>query len=124
MSALRPESPITFDYTPPLGDGNGFLGLETLVMSFAGCVSTAVAALLRRTGKSFGDYVMTAVGYRRENPLSLEKIVFDVSVNSDELTDEEMKSILAYAEEISPVWLAVKGNVAVELAYRIVRSEK
>lgn len=121
VSEHHEEWPVIFDYTPPVGEGNGFLGLEMLIMSFAGCVSTAVAALLRRTGESFDGYHMKATGYRRDQPLALEKIDFEVSVTSDALTDEEMQNIMMYAEAISPVWLAIKGNVEVTSSYRIHR---
>ncbi len=50
-SASRPGECIIFDFPPPLGKNCGYTGLEGLVMSFCGCVSTAVVALLRRTGK-------------------------------------------------------------------------
>ena len=48
VSDANPERRIPFDFAPPLGDGNGFAGLELLLMSFAGCVSTTVVFLLGR----------------------------------------------------------------------------
>ena len=47
ISRTNPDYPVVLDYVPPLGDGQGLAGLELLLMSFCGCVSTAVTALLR-----------------------------------------------------------------------------
>ena len=73
-SDANPERRIPLDLAPPLGDGNGFAGLELLLMSFAGCVSTTVVFLLGRMGKKVGAYQASAQGVRREQPLSLAKI--------------------------------------------------
>ena len=43
----RSNPPITFDYDPPLGDGQGYTGLEMLLMSLAACSGTSIVALLR-----------------------------------------------------------------------------
>ena len=44
--------PIQFDYAPPVGDGDGYKGIELLMLSFAGCVSTAIVFLLRKKSKN------------------------------------------------------------------------
>lgn len=121
VSSTNQDYPITMDYLPPLGDGQGFLGLELLVMSFAGCVSTAVVALLRKTGKTVEGYKMSLKGYKRESPLSLEKIEFEITVTSQDITDENILGVLKTAETISPVWMAIKNNVDVTYQYQILR---
>ena len=108
----NPSRPVSVDYAPPLGDGEGFLGLEMLLLSFAGCVSTAIVFLLRRMGKTVKGYRMNAAGTRREAPLSLQSIDFEITVASPDIADEVEAAILK-AQEISPVWLAIKGNVDV-----------
>jgi len=118
-SALRPDNPIAFDYAAPIGDGEGFLGLELLVMSFSGCVSTGIVFVLRRMGKSISTYNMSVKGYRKENPLSLEKIVAEININSSDITEEDIQNAIKRAEEISPVWMAIKNNVEVTITYRI-----
>lgn len=121
VSRTNPDRPVTLDYVPPLGDGQGYAGLELLLASFCGCVSTAVVALLRRSGKTVLAYEGTATGIRQENPLSLKKIIFAVRVKSDNIQDEDMTKILGIAENISPVWLAIKNNVEVVTEYSIER---
>ena len=123
VSSTRPDQPITMDYLPPIGDGEGFLGLELLTMSFAGCVSTAIVALLRRMGKSVNNYRMQVLGYKNENPLSLEKIRLTISVETQDATDEDVQKALSMAEQISPVWLAIKNNVEVEHQYELIKQE-
>lgn len=119
-SSTNKETPITMDYVPPLGDGEGFLGLELLVMSFAGCVSTAIVGILRRIGKSNFGYRMDITGIKKENPILLEKIIFNVTLISKDITETTLEGIIKKAEEISPVWLAVKNNVQVEWQYKII----
>lgn len=120
VSKSNLETPITIDYLPPIGDGEGFLGLELLVMSFAGCVSTAIVALLRKLGKDISGYKMNVTGIKKEKPLSLEKICFEILVESKDLTEVELENIILKAEEISPVWMAVKNNVEAAWVYKII----
>lgn len=112
-SERNPALSVAMDYVPPLGDGEGFLGLELLVASFAGCVSTAVVGLLRRMGKTVEGYAMRASGFRREAPLSLEKIEFEVDLKSPDTTDEELEAVIRRAQTISPVWLALDPTIGV-----------
>ncbi|HWQ96920.1 MAG TPA: OsmC family protein [Clostridia bacterium] len=119
VSADHPAIPVPFDYTPPLGLGEGLAGLEALVMTFSGCVSTAVVGLLLRLGKHVVEYSVRAEGERNEQPLSLKKIMFHVQVASADVTPEDMDKVMHQAELISPVWIAIRGNVAVETSYQI-----
>lgn len=123
VSKTNPDHPITMDYIPPIGDGEGFLGLELLTMSFAGCVSTAAVAILRKMGRSVKDYNMKVLGYKKENPLSLEKISFMITVETGDATEEDIHKVLSMAEQISPVWLAIKNNIEVEHHYELINKE-
>lgn len=122
VSASNQDNPITIDYLPPLGDGEGFLGLELLVMSFAGCVSTAIVGLLRRQGKNISSYKMKAAGIKKETPLSLEKISFEITIESDNTNEDELIKTLKMAGDISPVWIAIKNNVEVVYDYKLLNS--
>ena len=119
VSSANPGRPVTMDYVSPLGDGQGFAGLELLLISFCGCVSTAVVAMLRKAGKNVIAYEGKAVGIRHENPLSLRKIIFEVQVKSDNIKAEDMEKVLNIASNISPVWLAIRNNVEILTEYRI-----
>ena len=118
-SALHPDQPIPCDYTPPLGTGNGFAGLELLLFSFCGCVSTAIVALLLRMGKHIAAYSVHAEGERTEQPLSLRRILFHVSLESQDAQPEDLDAVMKQAEQISPVWIAIRNNVIIETSYEI-----
>ena len=124
VSPTNPDRPIAFDYLPPFGDGEGYRGLELLLMSFAGCVSTGIVFLLRRAGKDISGFKMNARGENRPQPLSLEKIYFEVVLESKNTDDSELQSIIKQAEELSPVWIAIKNNVEVSAEGRVIAEEK
>ncbi len=52
--------------------------------------------------------------FKKENPVLLEKIIFDIMVESADISEEELQKVVKKAEEISPVWIAIKNNVEVE----------
>ena len=114
ISKTNPDKPVIFDYLPPLGTGDGFVGIEMMTMSFAGCVSTAIVGLLKRRGKTLQSYSMEILGIKHEDPLFLEAIVFTATVNAQNVTQDELDEVLALAEKISPAWIAIRGNVKVE----------
>ncbi|MDP4182038.1 MAG: OsmC family protein [Bacillota bacterium] len=120
VSETNPDRPLTLDYLPPLGDGQGYRGLELLLMSFAGCVSTAVVGLLRKIGKDISGYTMKVIGTKNDQPLFLKKISFEITVKSSDITDEDMEKVLSYTGKISPVWLALNKDVEVVPQYKIV----
>ena len=119
ISDANPDKPVNFDYTPPLGSGDGFAGIEMIVMSFAGCVSTAILGLLKRRGKAIRSYEMNIQGIKREVPLSLEAIEFVALIGAEDVTAEEMDEVLAMAEKISPAWIAIRGNVNVKGEWKL-----
>ena len=119
ISDANPNICIPFDFTPPIGDGEGFAGLELLLMSFAGCVSTTVVFLLGRMGKHILSYKATVEGVRTERPLSLSEIHFHLQIESEDITSTDMEDVIKQAEAISPVWLAVKNNVTVQTAFKL-----
>ena len=119
VSAEHPQISVPFDFHPPLGTGDGLSGLEALVMTFSGCVSTGVIGLLRRLGRQVSGYTVHAEGERNEQPLTLRKIRFHVMIQSPDATDADMQQVLHQAELISPVWIAIRGNVEVEATYQL-----
>ncbi len=113
VSKINSSRAIPFDYAPPLGNGQGFSGLEILLMSFAGCVSTTVVFLLGRSGKHITSYTASVEGIRNEHPLSLKEIQFHICIESEDIKRTDMENAIKQAETISPVWLAVKNNITV-----------
>ena len=119
VSDTNPDHSIAFDR----GENAGFGGIELLLMSFSGCVSTALVGLLRRMGKTVGAYEACVSGRRNEQPLFLRGIDFHVKVVSDDVTAADMETALKYAAKLAPVWLAVKGNVEVTARFTISRND-
>jgi len=120
VSATNPERPLQCDYLAPVGDGDGFRGLELLVMSFGNCAATGIVGILRRMQKHPVSFRAQVTGEKSEQPLALQRIAMEVQVACPELTAEEMDRALKLAEGICPVWNAIKGNVAVDVNYSLV----
>ena len=119
VSDANPNTEIPFDFAPPLGTGCGFGGLELLLMSFAGCVSTTVVFLLGRTGKHISSYTASAKGVRNEHPLSLKEIRLCIFIESEDITEADMENAIKQAQAVSPVWQAVNNNVTVKISFEL-----
>ncbi|HEX9135773.1 MAG TPA: OsmC family protein [Nitrospirota bacterium] len=122
--ALRSLSPIAIDYIPPLGDGQGYLPLEMLLMSLGACSGGTVGLLLRKMGKAVASIKVNVKGTRRDqHPTSFQKIVLEFAVHSADVKDGDMQKVIKLAEEsVCPVWAMVKGNAEIEAEYKIVAS--
>ncbi len=51
----RENVPVTVDYTPPIGDDEGYTSLELLLISLSSCIGTSLAVTLRRMKKNLLD---------------------------------------------------------------------
>ncbi len=122
ISSSNPEKPVIFDYVPPIGDGEGYNGLELLLLSFGGCSATAVVYLLRKMGKTVSGLEVNAKGIRSaELPIKFEKIFLEYLLKSEDATDADMQKALRLAEEsVCPVWQMIKNNTEVLPTYRII----
>ncbi len=119
VSATNPERPVQCDYLAPVGDGDGFRGLELLVMSFGNCAATGIVGILRRMQKHPVSFRARVTGEKTEQPLALQRIDMQVQVRCPGLTLEEMGRAVQLAEGICPVWNAIRGNVAVAVDYSL-----
>jgi putative redox protein len=121
VSKANPGRPIAFDYKPPIGDGEGYNGLELLLMSFAGCSGTAVAFLLRKMGKNVSGLKVHAKGIRKEQPpIKFEKVFLEFIVDSKDAQDKDIQRAIRLAEEsVCPVWQMIKNNAEVTTGYKI-----
>ena len=120
----RSNPPITFDYDPPLGDGQGYTGLEMLLMSLAACSGTSIVALLRNMKKNVSGFRVNGKGIRRsEHPTSFQKIFLEYTLNSKDAEDKDIEKAIQLSEEnYCPVWDMVKNNVEVITEYKIMAS--
>ena len=123
VSNFNPERPIKFDFNSPIGDGDGYAGLELLLMSFTGCVATTIVYLLRKMGKDISGFRVNARGVKRDqSPMKIERIFLEFIVNSKdtEMVDIQ-KSIQLAKESLSPVWQMLKNNVEVTTECKIIQ---
>ncbi len=121
VSKSNPERPVVFDYKAPLGDGQGYNGLELLLMSFAGCSGTTIVYLLRKMGKDISGMKVNARGLRRDQPpFKFEKIFLEFILSSKDTKDVDIQKAIHLAEEsFCPVWQMIKNNVSVAAEYKI-----
>jgi putative redox protein len=121
VSKSNPERPVVFDFKTPIVAGQGYNGLELLLMSFAGCVGTTIVYLLRKMGKNISGMKVNAKGLRRDQPpIKFEKIFLEFILNSKDTKDFDIQKAIHLAEEaVCPVWQMVKNNVSVTTEYKI-----
>lgn len=119
--AMRSNPAITLDYFPPIGDGEGYTGLELLLMSFAGCSATAIVTLIRKMRKTVAGFAVNAKGIRREQmPTSFETISLEFVLRSPDAEHADMQKAIRLAEETyCPVWAMLRNNVTVTTDFKI-----
>jgi len=106
---------VSADYFPPLGDGQGYTGLELLLLSLAVCSATSIVAMLRRMKKTVIDFRVNASGVRREqHPTSFSMIDLAFMLTSPDATEADLQKAVQLSEETyCPVWAMLKGNVEI-----------
>jgi putative redox protein len=116
----RNNPEVVCDYFPPFGDGQGYTGLELLLMSLAVCSGTSMAGLLRKFGKSITGLRINARGIlKEEHPKAFSKIFLEFILNSKDATDEDIQKALQKSEEkICPVWSMLKNNVEIVTEFK------
>lgn len=119
----RNNPAVIMNYFPPFGDGEGYTGLEMLLLSFSGCSGTAVTALLRKMGKTMNGLTIRAKGQRQDTmPMAFRTIDVMFSIHSPDVTEEDASKVLHLAEtSMCPVWAMIRGNVEVRATFQISR---
>lgn len=120
-SGSNPE--IILDYTPPVGDGEGYTSLELFLVSLASCSGTSITALLRRMQKDVSGLIINVKGDRREqHPTYFEKIYLEFILESKDAENSDVEKAMKLSEDsICPVWNMIKNNVEINSEYKIVR---
>lgn len=118
----KSNPPIIMDYTPPHGDGKGYMPLELLLMSLAYCSGGTLSFLLKRMGKSVSAVSVNAKGIRRDHsPTSFTKIFLEFSLHSKDAGDADVQKAIKVAEEsVCAVWEMLRGNVEIITNYKII----
>lgn len=119
-ATARTNPAVTFDYRAPLGNGQGYTGLEGLLMSLSACSGTTLVYLLRKMGKNVSGFRVHAKGIRQEKPpFSLEKVFLEFEVTSGDTEDAGMRKAVQLLDTVCPVWVLMKNNVEIKTDYKI-----
>ncbi len=121
---VRDNDPLTIDYIPPVGDGEGYTSLELLLISLSTCVGTSIAATLRRMQKTILSFRIDSQGTRKEeHPTGFRIIQLSICIESPDVTPGDMEKVLELSEKICPVWSMIKGNTEVLISFCINESD-
>jgi len=123
--SARGLPPVSADYFPPLGDAQGYTGLELLLLSLAACSATSIIPLLRRMRKTVDAFQVNASGVRRaQHPTSFERIGIEFILTSpDAAADDLQKAVQLSAETYCPVWAMLKGSVEIVPTLRVMAKD-
>lgn len=121
IGSVEGNEAVSIDYFPPLGDNLGYTSLELLLLSLSSCVGSAVLTFLRRMNITIKGFEASAKGIRREeHPTGFKNIIVVLSVQSPNLTEEDMKKVIALAEDkYCPVYSMIKGNTEIQIIFKI-----
>ncbi len=116
------NAPVSIDYTPPVGDGQGYTSLELFLLSLASCMGTSMLLMLRKQQLTITGCSIMAQGTRREeHPTCFERIEVNMEFQSPDATDTHVEQALKITEStLCPVWAMIKGNVEVHPTWRII----
>ena len=103
------------DYFPPAGNGEGYTGLEMLLLTLSGCSATAVTVMLRKMNKTVSDLQVNATGIRQETaPFAFSSITLNFILTSPDSEIEDLEKAIHLAEtSVCPVWAMLRGNVEI-----------
>lgn len=111
----RNNPSVQMDYFPPYGDGDGYTGLEMLLLSLSGCSCTAIKVLLQKMNKTVEGLTVEASGTRQETaPYAFSRIDMVYTLTSPDAEDADFEKAIHLAEtSMCPVWAMLKGNVEI-----------
>jgi putative redox protein len=112
---------ISIDYIPPLGDNLGYTSLELLLLSLASCTCSTILPMLRRMNRTINGLEITSSGIRKEqHPTGFKMRTIEMSIKSLDTTAADMDRVISLSKETyCPVWDMLKGNVDIEVKYKI-----
>lgn len=113
---------VCADYFPPLGDGEGYTGLELLLLSLASCSATSAVSLLRRMKKTVAAFRVNASGTRRaQHPTSFDRIQLEFVLTSPDAAAADLQKAVQMSEaSLCPVWAMLKGNVEIVSEFKLI----
>lgn len=113
--------PVPVDYTQPLGDGQGYGGLELLLMALAACSAQTAMSLFVKMKQDVKKFTVTATGNRTlEHPTVFTEIQVDFAIEGNTLSTELIeKAIRLSDEKYCPVWAMLKPSAKISHTIQI-----
>jgi putative redox protein len=120
VGTVEGNTPISIDYTPPLGDNLGYTSLELFLLSVSSCAGSAILVLLRKMNKKITQFDITSVGERKEiHPTGFSSIAMKVNIKSKNLNADEMEKVLGLIDSICPVLSMLDKNINTTINFEI-----
>jgi putative redox protein len=115
------NTPVSIDYTAPLGDNSGYTSLELLLLSLSSCIGSSVLTFLRRMKKTITGCEILSKGIRKEeHPTGFKTIIIEIFLKSSDISEDDLNKVIKLSEETyCPVWSMLKGNVEIEIKHKI-----
>jgi putative redox protein len=114
--------PVSIDYIPPFGDNLGYTSLELLLLSLSSCIGSAILLFLRKMRKTINGLEIHSRGIRKEeHPTGFKTIFVEINLKSSDVNSDDLNKVIKLSEETyCPVWAMIKGNVEVDVKYKII----
>jgi putative redox protein len=112
---------VPIDYVPPLGDDQGFMPLEMLLISLAGCSGASVALLLGRAEQKVSTLEVHASAERRsEHPTVFTSIHLEFHIRGKAVDSAAVEKTIRVSEErFCPVWAMLKPGVPITTSFSV-----
>ena len=117
----RAGTAVALDFAAEGEDLHGYLPLELLLTSLAGCSGQVAVGLLKRMGQEVHDLTVHIRGEKREiHPTVLTSVELEFEFRGGKLDGSSVEKALALSEErFCPVWVMVKASTPIKATYRL-----
>ena len=112
---------VPVDYSPPLGDGQGYGGLDLLLMGLVACGAQTAMSLFIKMKQDVTKFTVSATGKRTtEHPTVLTEIQVVFAIEGNGLSAELIEKAIRLSEEkYCPVWAMLKPSTKISYSIRI-----
>lgn len=111
---------VSVDYSPPLGDGRGYGGLDLLLMGLVACAGQTAMPIFGKMKQDVTRFVVSGTGKRTtEHPTVFTEIKIDFLIEGNGLSKELIEKAIRVSEEkYCPVWAMLKPSGA-KISYTV-----
>ncbi|MDP4116295.1 MAG: OsmC family protein [Bacteroidota bacterium] len=85
------------------------------------CMGSAILTFLRKMKKTITGFEIHSKGIRKEeHPTGFSTIFVEIELKSPDVTEEDLNKVIKLSEDTyCPVWSMLKGNVEINVKYKI-----